>query len=454
MEKFPIEVLVHIFAYLDDESLQICEQVSSKWLEAIEKENLYAKKCQWLYKRNLKSTFAHHKFHSVIKRNPQASKEFYYKLKNLPGKWNVNEHQEPKVYSFYCKTGDVSEEWISKHNYTGVYDMVWLPDKSYLISSCYDTIQVWDMVDYSRIQVFEGHVLDSEVEKATCFYGCGPALVTGTSKGRLQAFDLVTRNKIGASPIDPFHNEMLSDIKGYDKSLLCVDWRGRLYQWEWTHANDQMKFNLKRTFYPPFPSNNDEVIQRYKMRFCERLVDFNDYIGITNCNDMFCIFDIATVKVGTWVKTSRSVLCQQVFERSAYWAGPEGILYHWRQSIDKDVGVNIINSDDISECYQTRFQDSITSVSVREDKILIGDVNAEIHCLDRKPGVPLNQSSFRFLLETGHSYKSYIWAVEMDESRIFSGDSDACLVVHDFWDHDSKNEDNDVPNKKRKTIQN
>ena len=28
--------------------------------------------------------------------------------------------------------------------------------------------------------------------------------------------------------------------------------------------------------------------------------------------------------------------------------------------------------------------------------------------------------------------KSYIWAIEIDESRIFSGDSDACLVVHDF----------------------
>lgn len=115
------------------------------------------------------------------------------------------------------------------------------------------------------------------------------------------------------------------------------------------------------------------------------------------------------------------------------------MLFHWEQKILDDPKdnaglVQIINSDDIEERFQTRFKDSITSVSVRQDKILIGDVNAEIHCLDRKPDVPLSQDSFRFMLETGHSYKSYIWAVEMDECRIFSGDSDACLVVHDFWD--------------------
>ena len=118
----------------------------------------------------------------------------------------------------------------------------------------------------------------------------------------------------------------------------------------------------------------------------------------------------------------------QVYEKSAYWGGLKGILYHLKLPLGKK-NVAIINSEDVIECFQTRFEDSITSVSITSDKILIGDVNAEIHCLDRKPNVLMNQSSFRFLLETGHSYKSYIWAVEMDASRIFSGDSDACLVA-------------------------
>jgi len=92
-------------------------------------------------------------------------------------------------------------------------------------------------------------------------------------------------------------------------------------------------------------------------------------------------------------------------------------------------------------------------MSVRDDTIVLGDVNAEIHVLNRKPDVPLSKGSFRFLLENGHSYRSYIWAVEMDATRIFSGDSDACLVVHDFWDQTGteteNNEEPEVPVPKR-----
>ena len=45
--------------------------------------------------------------------------------------------------------------------------------------------------------------------------------------------------------------------------------------------------------------------------------------------------------------------------------------------------------------------------------------------------------------------KSYIWAIEIDESRIFSGDSDACLVVHDFWNYGAPKDDS-LPNKRLK----
>ena len=216
-----------------------------------------------------------------------------------------------------------------------------------------------------------------------------------------------------------------------------------------------MTFKFRRSFYPPFPEDSEEIQQKYKTRFCERLVDFNEHIGITNCNDLFCIFDMNKADSGVWIRTSRgSVLCLQVFETSAYWAGQEGILYHFKSDFKgQKKEVAILNVEDVQECYQTRFQDSITSVSVRDDRILLGDVNAEIHCLDRTPEVPLSQNSFRFFLESGHSYKSYIWAVEMDDSRIFSGDSDACLVVHDFWNLQKKKELEDglPPNKKARS---
>ena len=140
-----------------------------------------------------------------------------------------------------------------------------------------------------------------------------------------------------------------------------------------------------------------------------------------------------------WILELRD-LNLQVYQNSAYWAGSKGILYHMKLDFDQKT-VDTINREDVKETFQTRYEDSITSIAIRQDRILIGDVNAEIHCLNRSPEIPLSQASFRFLLESGHSYKSFIWAVDMDESRIFSGDSESCLVIHDFWPQDANAEE-------------
>ena len=149
-----------------------------------------------------------------------------------------------------------------------------------------------------------------------------------------------------------------------------------------------------------------------------------------------------------------------MYQNSAYWAGPRGILYHLKHDLNKQ-SIQVLDSEHVKEQFKTRFeadalddldnqnsQNSITSIAVGKDRILIGDVNAEIHCLNRSPDTPLDQDSFRFLLESGHSYNSFIWAVNMDESRIFSGDSDSCLVIHDFWPTQTQNPS---PYKKIKT---
>ena len=151
-----------------------------------------------------------------------------------------------------------------------------------------------------------------------------------------------------------------------------------------------------------------------------------------------------------WIFLKQNIVLQ-VYQNSAYWAGSKGILYHMKLDFDQKT-VNTINREDVQETFQTRYEDSITSIAIRQDRILIGDVNAEIHCLNRSPEIPLSQDSFRFLLESGHSYKSFIWEVDMDESRIFSGDSESCLVIHDFWPQDIANAEeaanNTPPSKK------
>ena len=436
MDALPIEVLDYIFNFFEDDSLQACEKVCKKWARVITCTCFYARKCERLLKldHSLTSTFNCQKFDTEIRSNPEACKKFYYGLKQLPARWVAD--AVPQISSFYCKSGEVSESWIRNHNYTGVYDMVWLPEQSYLICSVYDTIQIWDMAQYKRINVIEASLLDSDREKTTSFHASGPALITGTSRGRLQAFDLTTSKLLGETTPDPNVDEMVCDIKGFKNRLLSTDWRGLLAMWRWKLSDKgDIEFLLEKRFYPKFPDDDDRVIQKYKSRFGERLIDFNDYIGVTNCHDMFCIFDVNKQDFATWIKTERSVLCCQVFENSAYWGGPGGRLFHYKQT---EKNVVVIESNDELEKYVTKYEDSITSVTVSKDKIIFGDVNAEIHCLTRDPKTPLGQNSFRFMLESGHAYKSFIWALEIDSSRIFSGDSNGCLVVHDFWKDDEE----------------
>ena len=193
--------------------------------------------------------------------------------------------------------------------------------------------------------------------------------------------------------------------------LYFSDWRGLIAEWRWQYTKDDdgreiIKFALKRSFYPPFPDNEDTIAPKYKSRYSERLIDYNDNVAATNISDMFCIFDIQRLSVSRWILTKKTVLCSQVFHQDVYWAGSEGMLYHFRaptcsSKLEKNVknNVEILKTEDIDDSFQTKYQDSITSIAVSDDKILMGDVNAEIHCLSRT--LPLTNESLRFTLETG-----------------------------------------------------
>ena len=217
-------------------------------------------------------------------------------------------------------------------------------------------------------------------------------------------------------------------------SLFCfffffayLDWRGLIAEWRWQYTKDDdgkeiIKFALKRSFYPPFPANEDTIAQKYKTRYSERLLDYNDNVAATNISDMFCIFDIQRLSFARWILTKKTVLCSQVFQQDVYWAGSEGMLFHLRAPCssskieEKNVkNVEVLKIEDINDSFQTKYQDSITSIAVSDDKILMGDVNAEIHCLSRT--LPLTNESLRFTLETGNIPTNYLCMI----LAIFSG---------------------------------
>ena len=448
MESLPDEILLHVFRQLDDKSLIECELVCSKWRSVINEGRIFSKKCSRLRHNNpeLVPTFAFRKFDTLIKNNHKAAKEFYFKLKYLKSRWTKN--HEPKIYNYYCVTGEVSSEWLEKHNYTGVYDMVWLPEKSLLILSVYDSIQVWNMANNERINTFTGNILDTEKVKSNCFHACAQAnvLLTGTNNGVINAFDLFNCKPLGKSE-DIRGIDMLCDIKSHGGKVLAIDWRGLIAEFKINRTDTKIQFPMIRKFYPPWGENvDDEIPHKYKLRFSERLIEFNEFLGFTNCTDMVIIFDIEKLVTARWILTKRAVLCVTLFEKDVYWGGGKGIVNCFSNFDTNSKSVETIDIKLIKETFRTNYQDSITSISMASsDKILIGDVNAEIHCLS----LPLSKDSLRFTLESGHAYKSYIWALECDASRIFSGDSDACLVVHDYW-KDSTDTENESECKKAK----
>ena len=64
----------------------------------------------------------------------------------------------------------------------------------------------------------------------------------------------------------------------------------------------------------------------------------------------------------------------------------------------------------------------LKSVNIR----FVGDVNSEIHCLSRN--MPLCQDSFRFTLETGHSYVS-TYVSQRSLKRFYNQETRVFLVL-------------------------
>lgn len=126
-------------------------------------------------------------------------------------------------------------------------------------------------------------ILDTEQEKSNCFYACGPALVTGSTLGKIHAFDLLSSKRLGESNLCHGIN-MICDIKSFGQSLIGIDWRGLIVEWHWEYckSKQEMNFTVKRTFYPPM-GDEEEISIKYKNRYTERLIDYNDIVGATNC---------------------------------------------------------------------------------------------------------------------------------------------------------------------------
>ena len=98
---------------------------------------------------------------------------------------------------------------------------------------------------------------------------------------------------------------------------------------------------------------------------------------------------------------------------------------------------------------RTRDNDPIISISFRDDTLVLGDTNGELHILrvaelqfpetgevtvelrGEDGAAPGHGVQFVSTIRT-HEYRAFIWAVKTDGYRVFSGDETGKIIVHDY----------------------
>jgi len=310
----------------------------------------------------------------------------------------------------------------------GFYDLVWIPTSSLLVCSVFDSIQIWKMsTDYTCINIIDGDTLDGDGVKSCCFAASDEMLFCGTDRGQIKIFDLMTGiihdtfRKPGIGNVRNY----ICDIKVRGKDLIALDWLGSTETWKILANGRDVAF--VSTFTPT--SNDASLTSQYSMKQTERRIEFNDSIVVTNVRQIFCIWDLQNKsRHPVFINTQSYVLCSKVLDRFAFWGEQNGSVHqvHLPEQEGKVENIGFV---------QTAFKDSITSLSVTSNVAIFGDKNGEISCAK----LPISdQNKFEFVLESGHDFGAFVWAVQVDGVRIFSGDSNAKMIIHDFWNFDEE----------------
>ena len=392
MENMPTEILLQIFSHLCKDvsynhitDVLSCELTCKNWNSVITYA-LWKKLCQRLLishsvkfshgSSELKPTFVQHEFESK-----HTYKTFYLQLLNLYKKWDLIQNYpstsfvSPQVTTIDTTSLEwkrniddncfskielkVAEHWRKKHNYRGIYDMVYVKEKSLLVASVDDKIQVWNVSgdskesDYNCQNVINAFVLDSEKEDSStnmvscCFYvtETGRSLVCGTQNSKLKLFDLCTP---GGRLVETYWVNGLTDKQALTRGLrrkdrlyvsdvrirrnvlIALDWYGNIHEWKVISNENTTDVSNKteslrhvRSFLPSFGPLREEwddgmkswwhfMQSTYSRRFSERLLDFCDEVIVVSKDKLMCILpkdQQMARETAVWIETNNSILC-------------------------------------------------------------------------------------------------------------------------------------------------
>jgi hypothetical protein len=278
----------------------------------------------------------------------------------------------------------------------------------------YDAIQVWDMARYVCVNIIPGQVLDADGFRSCCFGADDSALFCGTNRGFLRVFDLETANILGTyRHPDNLPRNYICDLKVRGSCLLAVDWFGSLQKWT-IRPDKSLVFSSRLAA----AAEAGAIATQYSSKHKERRIEFNEAVAVTNVRQIVAVWELSDESAcPRFVQTESDVLCTKVMDRFVFWGEQNGTVHqvHFPGSAGPAVTVGVV---------QTAFKDSVTSLSVTPDVAVFGDKNGEISCYR----LPLAASANVFVLESGHDFGAFVWAVQ--ESILSTSVSDENLFLN------------------------
>lgn len=433
----PTEILMVILAELDYETLMSAKLVCKKWHDLVTRsvqlwKRLIREFC--LQNQNMKQCLDMQIYKDIVS-DSERLQHLYRKLRRVERNVQSNNYRVRTIDCLLAeadgKKVEINSDWSRDHNYKGVYDMVL--SKNVLVASVYDTIQIWDMARYKICNILQSKMLDEPLSKTTCFTSVGDKyLVCGTQDGDMKLFslpagDFLTKVKINSN--------YFTDVCAHDGTVCSLDWYGGITMWEVRDTGGTVQLVRK--------SSEDQFIvpRILSNREHERLLDFTSDFLVTSYKCHLTCYNQS--KFFRSYPATTDIFCIRI-QGSRLAFGCKG------DNSNNYCSAGILNLDPSmfpAVIYlKTRDNDPIISIAFSGKFLILGDTNGELHLVNIEHLSFPTQGEVTVELwndqnEFGvrpistirtHEYGSFIWACKSDPYRIFSGDENGKIIVHDF----------------------
>jgi len=377
------------------------------------------------------------KVFTEIKKDPAKLKSFYYHMGKIENNVMNNSFS---VRTLNCLDLGASEETEEQNNrsYRGVYDMIHSENR--LVASVNDTIQVWDLDTYKRIQQLDSSALDVDGGKTSCYTLQGDVLLCGTENGFIKMFDMKT-GKIQSRARR--NSNYVSDVAVNGNILVSLDWYGEVTEWNIEKPGHLVQIVSTDRF-------GGLMLNGANQRNTERLLAFGgDHLVTTNLKRLNWYRKGELLgsypEEGEVLSISIQGDLLAVGCKNENPDSPMVSIFNLAQEWEPSI-VNLKTNDG-------SWHDSVISVNLSLNYLIFGTVVGELHMVDisqlKFPSqgatsvVELGKENEFGVKHVGtirtHEYGVFVWAVKADSYRIFSGDETGKIIVHDYMKYQVPN---------------